>query len=143
MSVDSTIRRRDFIAGTTATATGLALASESLAGGTSPLSRLTSAEFAPLVGQPFVVDGLSEQGTRQRGTLVLKEVVAHDTARDSNRPAQLRREAFSLRFESRDVALANDTHQVASAGMQPQGIFLHEMLDQRQAGERHYEAVFN
>lgn len=143
MSEKTSIRRRDFIAGTAAVTTGLALTSDALATGKHSLCNLTHADFTQLIGQSFAVDGLSEQGTRQRGTLVLKEVVPHDTAKDVDRPSQLRKEGFSLQFESQDSALATGTHNVAGAGLSSQGIFLHEMLDERNPGSRQYEAVFN
>ena len=141
MSEDTTIRRRDFIAGTTAVATGVVLASDAIAGGDASLFHLTRADFDQLVGKKFAVDGVSENGTRQRGTLVLKQVVPLNTDKDHNRPAYVRSEGFSLRFESRDAALASGTHTV-SGGL-PASIDLQEMLDLRQPGRRHYEAVFN
>ena len=38
---------------------------------------------------------------------------------------------------------ADGTHQISGDGLRSQQISLVEMLDQRQAGRRHYEAVFN
>lgn len=140
---DSSIRRRDFVAGATAVATGVALTSETFASGNNSLHELTHADFAQWIGQSFSVDGLSEQGTRQRGTLVLKEVIPHDTAKDVHRPSHARSQAFSLHFESQDVTLVNATHNVTGGGLPTQGVFLHEMLDERHPGRRKYEAVFN
>ncbi len=142
MSEDSSIRRRAFIAGTTAVTTGLAL-TDVFAGGTNSVRGLTRADFVKLVGHRFDVDGTSEQETRQHGSMVLKEVVAHDTAKDRNRPSHLRSEGFSLRFESQDLALAAGTHNVACGGLGAHAVYLHEMLDQRIPGQRQYEAVFN
>ena len=142
MSEDSSIRRRDFIAGTTVVTTSLAL-TDVFAGGTSSLYNLTRADFTKLIGQCFDVVGTSEQATRQRGTMVLTKVVAYDTAKDDNRPCHLRSEGFSLRFKSQDLALADGTHNVAGGGLGAHAVYLHEMLDQRSPGQRHYEAVFN
>jgi hypothetical protein len=142
MSKTSSIRRRDFVAGTTAVTTGLTL-THVFAGSTNSLCKLTRADFAKLIGQRFDVDGTSEQETRQRGTMVLKAVVACDTAKVDNRPSNLRSEGFSLRFESQDLALADGTHNVAGGGFRADRVYLHEMLDQRSPGQRHYEAVFN
>jgi len=140
---DSSIRRRDFVAGATAIATGLALSSDAQASGkTSPFD-LTHTDFAQMIGQSFAVDGVGEQGRRQRGTLVLKEVIPHDTAKDIDRPSHLRKEGFSLEFESQDSALPSGTHSVTVSGFRPHSIFIHEMVDQRNPGRRHYEAVFN
>lgn len=140
---DDSIPRREFVAGATAVATGLALTSDTLASGNHSLYNLKHAEFAQLIGQSFEVDGLSEQGSRQRATLVLKGVVPHDTDKDVNRPSHVRLVAFSLHFESNDATLINGTHNVTGGGFATQGIFLHEMLDQRKPGCRQYEAVFN
>ena len=54
MSEDSSIRRRDFIAGTTAVTTSLAL-TDVFAGGTNSLYNLTRADFTKLIGQRFDV----------------------------------------------------------------------------------------
>ena len=142
MSEDSSIRRRDFIAGTTVVTTGLAL-TDVFAGDTNSLRHLQRADFTKLIGKRFDVKGTSEQETRQRGSMVLQEVVAYETAKDDNRPSHLRSEGFSLRFESQDLALADGTHNVAGDGLGSHAVYLHEMLDQRSPGQRHYEAVFN
>ena len=143
MSEASTIRRREFIAGTTAVAAGAALSSEALASGKSSLYNLTPADFEKLIGQTFQVNGTSEKGTQQRGNLVLKKVVPADTAKDPSRPASVRAEGFSLRFSSNDLALVSGTHDVSGGGFGSHAVHLQEMLDQREPGERHYEAVFN
>lgn len=140
---DFSIRRREFVASATAAAAGMTFVTDALASGKSSLYHLTHADFAQLIGESFAVDGTSEQNTRQRGTLVLKEVVPHGKGQTDSRPSHLRSEPFSLHFEAQDVALAVGTHRVAGANLPACDVFLHEMLDQRQPGRRHFEAVFN
>lgn len=140
---DFSIRRRDFVAGATAVATGVVLTPESFASGDHSLYNLTYADFVGRTGESFLLEGTTEHGARQRGTMVLKQVIRHPTSKNEARPAHVRGEGFSLSFESRDVAVASGTHLVACDGLAPRAVYLQEMLEDRQPGQRRYEAVFN
>jgi len=140
---DYSMRRREFVSGAAAVATGLAINADALATGHNSIYQMTHAKFSTLIGQSFSVQGVSENGTPQRGTLVLKDVVRHSPKQASDRPSQVRSESFSLMFETHNSALATGTHQVSGAGFEQQGLFLQEMLDERHPGRRHYEAIFN
>ncbi len=137
------IRRREFVAGATAAAAGMAISSDALARDSNSMYGMTAADFAQLVGQSFAVEGTNQQDLPQRGTLVLRRVVAERKAAADQRPAHVRGEAFALHFEARDVALADGSHRIRGGNRSACAVFLQEMVDQRDDGRRYYEAVFN
>lgn len=145
MNGPTPIQRREFLAltGATATACG-AIACSSSAEAAEPEHQVVLLEaqrFERLVGERFLVRGVSPEGQPTTAVLVLSECRRRPLRGEEQRAPQLRQQPFSLLFSAAEGGdLKGDTHLVEHQRLGEMALFLHPV---GKGSRQQYEAVFN
>lgn len=145
MSLFDPIQRREFLLqGSAAATVGVTGFHAAGADANQPNQDDASPELLEkFVGQEFAVTTEGGGHGRQSARLVLREVKSHKHVSDRDRPAHVRREAFSLLFEPLDNAKLDDgIHRVQHGKLGSEDIFLSKTV-RGQKQREHFVAVFN